>query len=330
MKRIRLMTTGGTIASKPTPNGLKPQISSEELLKYVPELGQYGKIDPVQLYDLDSTDMTPAHWLHVAGQIRAEYDDYDAFVITHGTDTMAYAAATLYYLIQNSPKPIVLTGAQRSVYERDSDARENLRNAVHYAADPDACGVHVVFGGRVISGCRARKTRTRSYDAFSSIDYPDVAVFRGDRICYFIREALCGPVRFYDRLNSNLAVVKLTPGMSAELFDAIAGHCDAVIIESFGMGGIPFYDRSNFPEKIDRLVARGVRIIVTTQVPHEGSDLSVYQVGQRIRARFQLPEVSDMTIEAVTAKTMWALAYSDSAESFRTVFMECVGPDRLQ
>ena len=197
------------------------------------------------------------------------------------------------------------------------------------AASPDACGVHVVFGGHVISGCRARKTRTRSYNAFSSIDYPDVAVFRGDRLCCFIRESLPGPVQFFDRLNSNIAVVKLTPGMSAELFDAIAGHCDAVIIESFGMGGIPFYDRSNFPEKIDRLAARGVRIIVTTQVPHEGSDLSVYEVGHRIGAH-ALPEVYDMTIEAVVAKTMWALAYSDSAESFRDRFMACIGPDRMQ
>ena len=329
MKNILLIATGGTIASKPTPDGLSPQISSDELLEYVPELRAYGEICPTQLFRLDSTDMTPAHWLRVAAEIRAEYDAYDAFVITHGTDTMAYAAAVLYYLIQNSPKPIVLTGSQRSIYARDSDARENLRDAVHYAASPDACGVHVVFGGHVISGCRARKTRTRSYNAFSSIDYPDVAVFRGDRLCCFIRESLPGPVQFFDRLNSNIAVVKLTPGMSAELFDAIAGHCDAVIIESFGMGGIPFYDRSNFPEKIDRLAARGVRIIVTTQVPHEGSDLSVYEVGHRIGAH-ALPEVYDMTIEAVVAKTMWALAYSDSAESFRDRFMACIGPDRMQ
>ena len=184
MKKILLIATGGTIASMPTEQGLAPGLTSRELLETVPELSGVCEIDTLQLFNLDSTNMCHVQWLEIARTIRERYAQYDGFLITHGTDTMAYGAAVLSYLIQQSPKPVVLTGAQRSISQRDTDARENLLNAAIYAADEGAQGVRIVFDGKVIEGTRATKIRTKSYAAFSSMDYPEVAVVRGGRVLH--------------------------------------------------------------------------------------------------------------------------------------------------
>ena len=115
MKKIMLIATGGTIASKITAGGLMPAISSRELLSYVPEISSVAEVTAVQPFNLDSTNISPAHWLEIARIIEANYTAFDGFVVTHGTDTMAYTAAALSYLVQNSPKPVVLTGSQKSV-----------------------------------------------------------------------------------------------------------------------------------------------------------------------------------------------------------------------
>ncbi|MBQ9747182.1 MAG: asparaginase [Clostridia bacterium] len=329
MKHILLITTGGTIASLPTDTGLSPKINAEELLREVPEIRTLCEVSAVALYRLDSTNMRPENWLRVARFIRENYDAYDGFVITHGTDTMAYASAMLFYLIQNSPKPIVMTGSQISISERDTDARDNLLQAFRYVVEPEACGVHIVFDGKVIAGTRARKNKTKSFDAFSSVDYPEVAVIRGDRVRHFIKPPYHGPVIFYDDLDPSVMVVKLIPGMSADIFDFVASHCHAVIIESFGVGGLPYYDSNEFADKIEMLIARGVRIVITTQVPHEGSDMSVYRVGLKIKQKYELPEAYDMTTEAVVAKVMWALPLTRTAAQFRKLFRTPIGSDIL-
>ena len=115
MKRILFIATGGTIASRRSEHGLTPVMSSEELLSYVPQVRSFCEVDAIKLFNLDSTNITPAHWLKMAAAIEENYENYDGFVLSHGTDTMAYTAAALSYLIQNSPKPISLTGAQKPI-----------------------------------------------------------------------------------------------------------------------------------------------------------------------------------------------------------------------
>ena len=123
MKRILMLATGGTIASRESGEGLSPAITSEEILSHVPAVGELCRVGAVQLMNLDSTNIGPSHWLEMAAAIRDRYEDYDGFVVTHGTDTMAYTAAALSYLIQDSPKPIVITGSQKSIALNDTDAR---------------------------------------------------------------------------------------------------------------------------------------------------------------------------------------------------------------
>ena len=164
MKKILLLATGGTIASRPTAaGGLAPAITSEELLACVPELADLCEVSAVQVFNLDSTNVGPAQWQSIVRCIKENYDACDGFVIAHGTDTMAYTAAALSYMVQNSAKPVVLTGSQKSIYNRDTDARNNLYRAFVYAVSDGAWGVQLVLITRSFwAHARARRGRAAS------------------------------------------------------------------------------------------------------------------------------------------------------------------------
>ena len=307
MKNILLIATGGTIASKNTEAGLAPAVSKEELLAEVPEVNKVCAVKAVQPFNLDSTNVYTRHWLELARIIEENYAAYDGFVITHGTDTMAYTAAALSYLIQDSPKPVVLTGSQKSVYSRDTDARQNLEDAFFYCADDNASGVNIVFDGRVILGTRAKKTRTRSYNAFSSIDYPEIAFLRDGVPVYYLHEQKPAAPRFYHALDERVFVLKMTPGIRPDIFDYLEKNCEGLIIESFGSGGLPNYEDDEFFSRLKRFLELGKVVVVTTQVEREGSALDKYEVGRKLRACGNVLEARSMTLEATLTKLMWLL-----------------------
>ena len=132
--------------------------------------------------NVDSTNMRPQGWLAIAGEVRRRYGDFDGFVVLHGTDTLAYTAAGLAYLVQGSPKPVVLTGSQLPMGDPATDGKRNLLDAVRVACDDAAADVMVAFGGKVISGTAARKVRTRSIKAFDSLNVSDLGCVRGGRV----------------------------------------------------------------------------------------------------------------------------------------------------
>lgn len=329
MKHILMIATGGTIASKETADGLTPQITSDELLQQVPGLSEICQVDAVQLMNLDSTNINSRHWLAMADCVRQHYDQYDGFVLTHGTDTMAYTAAALSYLIQNNAKPVVITGSQKSIFYLDTDARENLRDAFLYAADAGACGVHVVFDHKVILGTRARKMRTKSYNAFSSIDYPETAIIRNQKLVYYLQERAAGPVRFFDKMDPGVFVLKLIPGMDPGIFTYLKKHYQALVIESFGVGGLPCYGDESFYHAVRGWIDSGRVIVMTTQVPHEGSDMEVYQVGHRAKKELRLIEAYGMTSEAVVTKLMWILGQTQDGDEIRRLFETPVQKDQI-
>ena len=330
MRTILLIATGGTIASRPTAaGGLAPAITSQELLSCVPELAEFCRIDAIQLYNLDSTNMGPEQWQGIAAAVQENYDRYDGFVITHGTDTMGYTAAALSYMIQKSPKPVVLTGSQKSIYNRDTDARNNLWRAVAYACHPDAWGVQIVFDNQVILGTRARKTRTKSFNAFSSIDYPETAIFRDRRLIQFLqRPAEYTHAVFSTALDPNVFVLRLVPGMRADIIPMLEGRYRALVLESFGVGGIPQRLMDAFAEELGDYDKTHKILILTTQVTYEGSDVGIYEVGKRVKNRFRFLEAHDMTIEAVVTKIMWLLAQDcDSFDQLQQRFYRQVNFD---
>ena len=169
MKNILMIATGGTIASKEGDLGLTPAVTGEELAASVPGIKDICHLEVLQLMNIDSTNMRPRQWLMIRDAIMENYNNYDGFVVLHGTDTMAYTAAALSYLIQDSVKPIVLTGSQKPMANPYTDAKINLFQSILYAADDLSCNVCIVFNGKVVAGTRGRKQRTRSFDAFDSM-----------------------------------------------------------------------------------------------------------------------------------------------------------------
>ncbi|MCQ2609880.1 MAG: asparaginase, partial [Lachnospiraceae bacterium] len=161
MKKILMIGTGGTISCEAGNNGLAPAKLAEELLKYCPKVKEICDVECIQVINIDSTNMRPGHWLMIEEVIQKNYDKYDGFVITHGTDTLSYTAAAISYLVQNSKKPIVITGAQVPISEPGTDAIKNVTDAFIVAADDESHGVMVVFCGKVILGTRARKNFTK-------------------------------------------------------------------------------------------------------------------------------------------------------------------------
>ena len=333
MKHILMLATGGTIASCESEEGLSPTITSEEILRHVPEIGSFCKVDTIQLMNLDSTNMCPEHWLRISVAIKENYDNYDGFVITHGTDTMAYTAAALSYLIQNSPKPIVITGSQKSISLHDTDARMNLQNSFLYATDDDSHDVSLVFDGKVILGTRARKERTKSYNAFSSVDYPELAVIRDGRLIRYLTvkqykdDAV--PV-FSDKLETRILLLTLIPGMSPHILHRLKDDYRAVICQSFGVGGLPGGGDGEFAVAVGGWLNSGRPFVMMTQVPYEGSDMSVYQVGKQVKERYPIIEAYNMTLEAVVTKLMWVLGQTDDPERIRELFYKPVQYDLIR
>ena len=326
MKKILLIGTGGTIASEVTESGLAPELTSAELLARIPAISGICDVDCIQILNLDSTDIGPRHWMMMARCIRERYDDYDGFVLTHGTDTMAYTAAALSYLVQGSPKPILLTGAQKPIGFDSTDSKINLTDALRCAA-ADLPGVSIVFNSRVILGTRARKTRTKSFQAFSSINYPNLGVLRDGVLLRYIRQDCGAAPHFYDALNTHVALMKLTPGVDRAQADFLLERNDALIIESFGVGGLP--EAGGFYECLGHWMAAGRIVVLTTQVPSEGSDLGVYHVGHALKNRLGVLEAYDMTTEAVVAKLMWILARTRERAEVERLFYTPVARDIL-
>lgn len=386
-KRILLVATGGTIASVPQEGGLAPALSGAQLTEYVPQLTELADIEIVQPMNIDSTNMNPSDWLRIAHEIKTAYNDFDGFVVLHGTDTMAYTAAALSYLIQGSPKPIVLTGSQQPMGNPFTDARLNVYQSILYATDDFSHDVSIVFGGQVIVGTRAHKQRTMSFNAFNSVNYPLPAVIRSNRI---VRDGAMGMTissfatkknittalasfggaqaaaspggaqatatpggaqatassdgiqttmtpsdtqlmpKFYNTLNEHVIVLRLTPGLSSDVLTQLKSRFDAIVLETFGIGGIPLGDHNSWEKAIFDWVESGRTLALTTQVSEEGLDLGVYEVGRAFAEHPDILKGDDMTTEALVAKTMWALGQSNDPAQIRELFYRPVNHDRMQ
>ncbi len=328
MKRILMLGTGGTIASKVTSDGLQPQLTLEEILSFLPGISMICEVETIQICNLDSTNMSPEIWSLLVKTIREHYDNFDGFVICHGTDTMAYTAAALSYMIQNSPKPIVVTGAQRPINVEVTDSKTNLFDSFLYASSDAASGVQIVFNGKVILGTRGRKTHSKSFQAFSSINYPYLAVIQDGHLIQYIREEKKFPV-FCEKLNPKVSLFKLTPGVNEDILSYMLANNDAVIIESYGVGGIPSLPQYHFYEIIREWTEKGKIIVMTTQVPNEGSDMTIYKVGHDLKKRVSILEAYDMITEAVVCKLMWILGQTDDPEEIRKLFYTTISNDIL-
>lgn len=331
MKKILLLGTGGTIASKQTNDGLKPALAAPEILEFVPDVERFCDIDVKQVCNIDSTNMSPEIWSQIVKSIQKNYDRYDGFVITHGTDTMAYTSAALSYMIQNSRKPIVITGSQKPINTDGTDAKTNLRDSIYYACDDYSANVVLVFDGNVIAGTRAKKMMARSFNAFHSVNFPILARIQDEHIIRYIPyEPMREPVQFQEEVNGDICVMKLIPGARPEMLSYLFENYDCIVIESFGVGGIPDKMLEKFYEEMEKWAARGKFIVMATQVVNEGSNMEIYQVGQKVKKDFKLMEAHDMTLEATLTKLMYLMKrYQGNYGEIRQNFYREINHDIL-
>lgn len=322
MKRVLLLTTGGTIAAREGGYGLKPEMSGDELLGYISDFKSHYDISVKDILHLDSSNIQAEEWHVIARTVMENLSDYDGVVITHGTDTMAYTASMLCFMLMNLNKPVVLTGAQMPIHHPLTDARNNLYTAFA-AVDSGINGVSIAFHYKIINGCRAGKVRTTGFEAFESINAPYLGeVFangmRKNTLCQtIVKHDL--PAVLRDNICPDVFLLKLIPGTKPDIFDMLLKmNYRGIVLETFGSGGVNI-DRGDFLSRIRMLVDKGVAVVACSQCVFEPSVLAIYEVGTKLISCGVISGL-DMTAEAAVTKLMWALGQTDSLDEVRRIF----------
>ena len=304
-KHILLLTTGGTIACTPGVDGLEPQPAGV-MEREIQLLRTYYTITVEDVMCLDSSNIRPEEWQLIARAVYQNQFSYDGIVISHGTDTMAYTASAVTFMLPGVKVPVVFTGSQLPLADVLSDGPDNLRSAFAMAAS-GAPGVFLAFNRRIMLGCRAVKVRASDFAAFESVNsrYAGLISSRGLVLDPKVLPAVGQTPALKDAICNNVFLLKLTPGLSPEIFNAlIAMGCRGIVMEAFGLGGINVLGSGL--SGIHAAIAAGISVVVTTQCLYDSSDLRVYQVGSKL-LELGVIQGRDMTSEAAMTKLMWAL-----------------------
>ncbi|MDL2302924.1 asparaginase, partial [Dysgonomonas sp. OttesenSCG-928-D17] len=325
---ILLIYTGGTIGmvENPDTGSLEP-FDFAHLNSHLPELQRFRfQVDHIVFSPvIDSSDITPEHWKKLVHTIENNYNQYDGFVILHGTDTMAYTASALSFMIENLHKPIVLTGAQLPIGKLRTDAKENLITALEIAADKDILGnpivpeVCVFFQNDLLRGNRSTKVNADNFNAFKSYNYPNLAK-SGIQIRYD-RKVIHQPdydkkTVFHYRLDNRIGTLKLFPGIDRQTVEAILTlkNIKAIIMETYGSGNAPLSPW--FIDLIRETVKRGVVILNITQCNTGMVDMQRYETGREL-LKAGVISGSDATFEAAITKLMFLIGHKYEKEDVK-------------
>ena len=317
-KKILLLTTGGTIASKPGGEGLEPH-RSDVMERELNQLRTYYEITVRDVMCLDSSNIRPEEWQLIARSIFEERTGFDGIVVSHGTDTMAYTASAVTYMLPNIDLPVVFTGSQLPLADMLSDGPDNLRTAFAMAASGYS-GVFLAFDRKVMLGCRAVKIRASGFSAFESINarYAARVSNRGLVIDPNVLPKPTGEARFCPDISRNVFLLKLTPGLNPAVFDMLAAMgYKGIVVEAFGLGGVNVLHKGL--RGIRRAVEDGISVVITTQCLYDSADLQVYQVGNQL-LELGVIQGRDMTSEAAMTKLMWAIGQNMEPDEIAALF----------
>ena len=319
-KHILLLTTGGTIASMPGGEGLAPT-DSAVFAREMEQLRTYYDITVRELICLDSSNIRPTEWQLIAEGIWNNREGFDGMVVSHGTDTMGYTASAVTFMLPNIDLPVVFTGSQLPLVDILSDGPDNLRTAFAMAAS-GLPGIYLAFDRKVMLGCRAVKVRASGFSAFESINarYAALVSNAGLSIDHSVLPVMKGQPQLCKDISEEVFLLRLTPGLSPKIFDALVhmGY-KGIVIEAFGLGGVNILGEGL--DAIRRALDKGINVVVTTQCLYDSANLGVYQVGVKL-LELGVIQAWDMTSEAAMTKLMWAIGQgmdnSQIAQLFKT------------
>ncbi len=315
-KKILILYTGGTIGMMydGKDKALKP-FDFKQIFSKVPEIKRLNYSISVQSFEplIDSSNMQPAHWLRMAKAIGQKYDQYDGFVILHGSDTMAYTASALSFLLENLNKPVVLTGSQLPVGEIRTDAKENLITALEIAAasekdKPVVPEVSIYFDFVLYRGNRAGKYNSEKFEAFESVNYPELA-HAGVHLRFnkqYISRGTKKKLKVHDKLDSKIGILKLFPGLTREWTEGAlrTEGIKAVVLETFGAGNAP--TDKWLTAALQAAINRGLILVNVTQCGGGMVEQGRYATSKQLE-KIGVVSGLDMTTEAAVAKLMFLL-----------------------
>lgn len=326
MKKVAIIYTGGTIGMIKDQGTNIPCNDPELLLSIIPELSEIAQIGWFNLFNMDSCMINIQEWNQIAYKVYELYDEYDGFVIMHGTDTMVYTSTALSYTLKNLNKPIVFTGSQKPLSERRNDARNNIINSIEFSTN-ELREVMICFNNLLLRANRSTKISNHRYDAFISPNFPPLAIigidieWSSNIIRAYSKQK--DPL-FIDNLNSyNIPIIKVYPNFNSSILKSFQEiSIDGLIIEAFGSGTLPDYNDS-FSSFIKSLTQKNIPVILTSQSIQGSINPSSYETGKKAIMNGAI-NGRNITTEAAYVKMMYLMSHYNHLDTIRKKFYESI------